>query len=114
MIEQGVHQRSAVISGCGMNHHPFGLVDNDYVFVLVDYVKGNVLGNSLGLLTFGQSNVNAVACLYGIFFRLDSAAYQHVPLFNQSCRLRSGYFGHLGTKGVETLAPVRVVYGVNH
>ena len=42
MRQQGIHQSSRLRAGCGMDHQPFGLVDDNQIVVFVDDVERDI------------------------------------------------------------------------
>ena len=69
VVDQGIRERTALMTMRRMAHQAALLGEHDEVVVLVADIEGNGLGNHVGrVVRLGQVNRNAVAGSHGVFF----------------------------------------------
>ena len=83
MVKQSVHQCAVRISGRRVDNHPFGLVNDQKMFIFIHNVQRNRLGDGFNGLGVWQRQLYRVAGCYFIFFVDRNAVTQHHPLFHQ-------------------------------
>ena len=74
--EQGVDERATGGAGRGMNHHAFGLVDDEKILVLVNDVQRDGLGRGFDRGRSREAKRNAVATAQHGFFVCSHAAIE--------------------------------------
>ena len=101
MIKQSGDERPAVISGRRMNNHPPRLVYNDYVAVLIYYVKRDVLRLRLAGFHRRIFNLNRIPAPHFVVFFFFSAANGHTPVRDELLRIGACDLVRFGQENVE-------------
>ena len=89
MIQQRIHQRTAVIAGSRMHHHAARLIDNHDILILIDDIQRNILRLHIQRLRLRQRHGNLLAQLQ-LVIRLENLSATHsTSLVQQLLHIRA-------------------------
>ena len=75
MFKKRIHKCSVVVSRRGMNDHSLRFIDNEKIFVFVNYIERNILSNNFKRPRFGLFITNNVSVFDTVVLPLGFSAY---------------------------------------
>lgn len=104
MEQNGVHDSMLAVASTRMDHHSRRFVEHEKVFVLVQNIKGQVLGQHFGRFGFGPMHVNLFPRMRMMRWADHLTINANMTFFNQSLNRSSGDSRKLASqKGIKTL-----------